>query len=105
MPPSVSISLFLDNAWLLDKGFIANLRLKGEIGPCSERRVNVDKVHLAGELGQEGGEDVLLVAPDEAVAPLGVLPAAEQVERHLPLLRALVDRLHRLKGERDAQRG
>jgi len=29
-----------------------------------KRRINVDQIHLAGELGQQRGQDVLLVAPD-----------------------------------------
>ena len=60
---------------------------------------------LAGEFGEEGGEDILLVSPDEAVAPGGVAPGEEALQRHLALLGGLVHRLDGLEGERDAHGG
>src|SRR6266536_282763 len=69
-----------------------------------KRRIDVDQVHLAGEVGQERGQDVLLVAPDEAVAPLRVVSRRGEFQRALALLHALVDGLDGLKGQLDANR-
>src|SRR6266849_6239674 len=69
-----------------------------------KRRVDVNQIHLAGELGQERGQDVLLVAPDEAVAPLRIMAGRRQLQRALPLLHALVDGLDGLKRQLDADR-
>ena len=46
-----------------------------------------------------------LVAPNQPVAPLGRAARAEQVERHLALLGALVHRFDGLEGELDPQGG
>src|SRR5438270_13367010 len=70
-----------------------------EIRARIKRRINVDQINLAGELGQERGQDVLLVAPDEAVAPLRVVAGRRKLQRALAFLRALVDGLDGLKGQ------
>jgi len=44
-------------------------RVDGEASTRVERGIHVDQIHLAGELGEERGQDILLVTPDEAVAP------------------------------------
>src|SRR5256884_7144493 len=77
---------------------------KREIRTRIKRRINVDQIHLAGELGQERGQDVLLVAPDEAVAPLRVMTGRRQLQRALSLLHALVDSLDGLKGQLNTNR-
>ncbi len=50
---------------------------------------------------EERGQDVLFVAPDEAVAPLGVVARRGELQRALALLHALVDGLDGLKGQLD----
>src|ERR1035441_2546768 len=74
---------------------------KREIRPRIKRRINVDQIDLAGELGEERGKDVLLVAPDEAVAPLRIMAGRRQLQRALPLLHALIDGLDGLKRQLD----
>ena len=66
--------------------------------------VNVDQIYLAGELGKERGQDVLLVAPDEAVAPLRIMAGRRQFQRALALLHALVDGFDGLKGQLNTNR-
>ena len=78
---------------------------EGEIGAGVEGRVDVDQVDRAGELGEEDGEDLLLVAPDQAVAPFGVASLGEEVEHELAGAGGLVDRLDGLEGEGQAGGG
>src|SRR5882762_6025886 len=77
---------------------------KREIRARIKRRINVDQIHLAGELGQERGQDVLLIAPDEAVAPLRIMAGRRQLQGALPLLHALIDGLNGLKRQLNADR-
>src|SRR5271165_4906652 len=74
--PNVSICLLLNDGRLFEKLFICvrNFRSEGEIRSRIKWRVNVDEVHLSRELRQQRRQDILLVAPDEPIAPLG-LPA------------------------------
>jgi len=112
--PGIAVSFLFQDARLLHearrggvfvvRGF-GDRRGEGEVRAYVEGRVDVDEVHFSGELVEQGGEHVLLVAPDQAVAPLRRAARREHVEHHLPLLRALVHRLHRLEGELEAQRG
>ena len=74
------------------------------IGGRVEGRVDVDEVYLAGEFGEERREDVFLVAPDEAIAPLGIASGGEEFEVAAAILGAVVDGFDGLKGERDTQR-
>lgn len=73
-----------------------------EIVARGKGRVDVDEVDFAGEFGEQRGQDVFLVAPNEAVAPLAVAAMGEEVERELALAGGLVDRLHRLERQRHA---
>ena len=75
---------------------------EGEVGAGVERRVDVDEVDLAGELGEQRRQDVLLVAPDEAVAP--GLASAEARNSVCRLQRGFVDRLHVLERQLHPQR-
>ena len=59
---------------------VRNLGREVEVSAGGERRVDVDQVDLPGELEEERGEDVFLVALDQAVAPFSGLIAGEQVE-------------------------
>src|SRR6266511_3434 len=111
-PPRVAVGFLLDDGRLFDKRgalvsfgiwIVRNSGGEREVGTGVEGRVDVDEVHLAGELGEEGGEDELLVAPDEAVAPFGLAAGAEEVEGALALLGGLVDGLDRLERQGDAQ--
>src|ERR1700677_4055533 len=96
----------LDNAWLFREGegvLVRRIRMmwhcrgEGEIRARIKRGVDIDQVDFAGELGQERGQDVLLVAPDEAIAPLRIMTRGRQLQRALPLLHALIDGLDGLK--------
>ncbi len=66
-------------------------------------RVQV-KSRLAGELGEERGQDVLFVAPDEADAPLRIMARRRQFQGARPLLHALVDGPDGLKGQFNTNR-
>ena len=94
-------------------GSSAYERREGEVGTCSEGRVNIDEIDLPGELVQQTRHHQLVVAPDELVAPavlerLGgvALPEVEecQAARSGRFTRrpALVDSLDDLERERDA---
>ena len=96
------------------EGFPADLDVHGEVRPDVEGRVDVDGLQPAGVLdlaaqraGLEGGEDELVIAPDEFVGPALGLAAAhvEEVglergtcgrDAHTPWL---VDVLQRLEGQ------
>jgi hypothetical protein len=100
--PGVAVGFLLDDAGLFGEALAVHLHLERAVGAGVEGWVDVDEVDLAGELGEEGGDDILLVAPDEAVASLGVATAAEEVEGALALLGGLVHRLDGLEGESEA---
>jgi len=58
------------------EGFAADLDVHGEVRADVEGRVDVDELEAAGVLdlaaeraGLEGGEDELVIAPDELVGP------------------------------------
>jgi len=76
--------------------------MKLKSGSRSKWRINVDQIRLAGELGQERGQNVLLVTPDEAVAPLRIIAGRRQFEGALALLGALVHGLNGLKWQLDS---
>jgi hypothetical protein len=111
-PPSVAVRLLLDDARLLGEGQRVLLLVvagrdggaEGEVGAGVEGRVDVDEVDLAGELGQQRRQDVLLVALDEAVAP-GLLLSGVLEQAALALLGGFVDRLDGLERQGDPQRG
>ncbi len=76
---------------------------EGEVSASVEGRVDVNEVDLAGELGQQAGQDVFLVAPDEAVAS-GLLLLQRLEQALLAILGRLVDGLDGLEGEGHPQR-
>jgi hypothetical protein len=92
--PGVAVGFLLDEAGLLGEGESVVLLVfgagyggvEGEVGASVKGRVDVDQVDLAGELGQQRGQDILLVAPDEAVAP-GLLLGRELEQAPLAFLR------------------
>src|SRR5207253_1463971 len=88
---------------LLHELHVVDLDRQGEVLPRRKRRIDVDEIDVADELLEEPREDVLLVAPDQAVAPVLLLATAEKIKRALSLLSGLVDRLDRLKRQRAAQ--
>ncbi len=90
--PSIAVGFLLDHARLLNKietlasfaiRILWNLRLIRKVVSRSKRRIDVDKLHLTCELREEGGQYVLLVAPNEAVAPLAGLVAGEQIKHQV----------------------
>jgi hypothetical protein len=90
------------------EGFAADLDVHGEVGADVEGWVDVDEFEAAGLLdllaegaGLEGGEDELVVAPDEFVGPALDLPAAPVEPKFvvLRLLPGLVNMFERLEGE------
>jgi hypothetical protein len=94
-----------DDRRFLCKAFPLNFNFEGKIRTRRKRRVDVDQIDLAGELGQQRGQDILLIAPDQTVAPIGGAADAEEIEGALAILRALVDGLDGLEGQLDAERG
>src|SRR5438067_683179 len=99
MAPGVAVRFLLDDAGLFGERCVGvgDARGEGEVRAGVEGRIDVDQVYLAGELGQKRWQHVLLVAPNEAVAPLAVAATGEEVERELALLGGFVDRLDRLE--------
>ena len=77
--PSVPVSSLLEGVVLFAPRFVADADLVGEVLPGGEGRVYVDEVNFAGEgleadggvACDEGSEDVLVVAPDQAIGPVG----------------------------------
>ena len=105
-PDIAKRDLFHDARSLLDIR-LPYLPAKGEVCSCAERRVNVDQIHLAGELVEQAAEDVLVVAPDQLVAPafgppVGQFAAVAQARLAAGGAGDLVDPLDRLEGQRDA---
>ena len=81
-PPGVAVGDLFEEVGLFVEGLAANLDVHGEIRADVEGRVNVDELEAAGVLdlaaeraALEGGEDELVVAPDEFVGPAFDLPA------------------------------
>src|SRR6266576_3820693 len=75
-PPSVAIGDFFEEVRFFVEGLVANLDVHAEVRAHVEGRVNVDELEAAGVLDLaaeraafEGGEDELVVAPDEFVGP------------------------------------
>ncbi len=91
---------------MLRKGLISlrDFTVDGKIRTGVEGWIDVDEIHFAGEFGEERGEDVFLVAPDEAVAPFGVAAAGEEFEIAAAVLGAFVDGFDGLKRQGDAHR-
>ena len=96
------------------EGFAADLDVHGEVRADVEGRVDVDELEAAGVLdlaaqrtGLEGGEDELVIAPDEFVGPALGLAAAHVEEVGLERGRSgrdshspwLVDVFESLKGQ------
>jgi hypothetical protein len=73
--------------------------MERKVSPRIEWRVNVDQVDSPGEFLKQRWQYILLVAPDQTIAPLRIAPSAEQVEHPLALLGGLVYRLDRLEGQ------
>jgi len=82
---------------------VRHYRREREIRAGVEWRIDVDQVHLAREFGQEGRQDVFLVAPDQPIAPLLLAKSRRELQAALAVLRRLVDRLDGLKRQRHAQ--
>ena len=75
-PPCVAVGDLFEEVWFLVEGLAANLDVHAEVRAHVEGRVNVDELEAAGVLdlaaqraALEGGEDELVVAPDEFVGP------------------------------------
>ena len=109
--PGVAVGFLLDDAGFLGEGERAGVLIvggvgdgggEGEVGAGVERRVDVDEVPLAGELVEQGRQDVLLVASDEAVAP-GVI-VGPRTEQRLAVARRFVDGFDALERQLHAQR-
>ena len=93
----------------LVEGFAADLDVHGEVRADVEGWVDVDELEAAGVLdlaaqraGLEGGEDELVVAPDEFVGPALGLAAGGVEEGGLVrggFLARLIDVLQRLEGQ------
>lgn len=91
------------------KGFAADLDVHGEIGADVEGRIDVNEFEATGVLdllaegaGFEGGEDELVIAPDEFVAPALELAAAGvdgEFLGCLSFLAGFVDVFEGLEGE------
>ena len=92
-----TLTLMLNSASILSEVLTLDLDAEAEVVASSERWVNVDELNLARELWQQAGQHVLLIAPDQAVAPVTGSPRAKQVEATLAVLHALINRLHILK--------
>jgi len=76
---------------------------EGEVGADVEGRVDVNQIHFASEFGQERGEHVFFIAPDEAVIPSGIVfLLKEAIEPFLSVGCALVKGFNGLKRECDA---
>jgi hypothetical protein len=75
-----------------------------KICPRRKRWIDIDQIHLSREPGQQRGQHIFLIAPNQAIAPVGRAADAEQVKRLLAILGALVDRLDGLEGQLDAER-
>src|SRR5205823_5279545 len=91
------VSIFIITAW--NSGDIREVcsRIKGG--------VYVNEVHLPREFRQERRQHILLISPDQSIAPLWLPTRREQVQAPLTILYALVDRLDGLKRERNLHRG
>src|SRR5438445_3810242 len=75
-PPGVAVGDLFEEVGLFVEGLAANLDVHAEVRADVEGRVNVDELEAAGVLdlaaeraALEGGEDELVVAPDEFVGP------------------------------------
>ncbi len=89
---------------LLLVGMIRHAGGEGRIRAGVERRVNIDQVHLARELGRQRGQHIFLVASNQSVAPFGLPVLPEKFQRVPPIRRRFIDCLDRLKRQRHAQR-
>ena len=117
-PPGVAVGDLFEEVRLLVEGLAADLDVHAEVRADVEGRVNVDELEAAGVLdlaaeraGLEGGEDELVVAPDEFVGPaldlaaarvqqLGLVALAHgQVARATHFLPRLVNVFQRLERE------
>jgi len=114
--PGVPVGNFLQNVGLLRERVAANLDVHGEIRAHVKGRINVDQLEAALLLDffaqravLEGGEDELVVAPDQLVRPTLQLASAlvRGEDVHLPggvggLLGAgFIHLLNDLKGQDD----
>lgn len=67
--PRIPVRQFLNHTGTLLQRDIANFHLVRKIRSRREGRINVDQVDLPGELSEQRAEDVLVIAPDQAVTP------------------------------------
>ena len=110
-PPGVAVGDLFEEVRLFVEGLAANLDVHAEVRAHVEGRVDVDELEAAGVLdlaaeraALEGGEDELVVAPDEFVGPaLDLPPAAIELEAEFLVvalfLPGLVNVLEGLEGE------
>ena len=108
-PPGVAVGDLFEEVRLFVEGLAANLDVHAEVRAHVEGRVNVDALEAAGVLdlaaeraALEGGEDELVVAPDEFVGPALDLPAAGVEAEFLVValfLPGFVDVFEGLEGE------
>lgn len=77
--------------------------VKEKSAPVS-KAIDVNQIYFAGELRQQTRQNILLVAPDQPVSPLRFTTGSKEIKRPLPLLRAFIHRLDRLKRQRNPHR-
>ena len=77
--PTRGRSLLFNERRTLGELAAANAYVEGEVLAGRERRVDVNQVDLARELGKQRGQDVLLVSPYQAVAPFGGVAGGGEV--------------------------
>src|ERR1700730_19421670 len=70
LTPRIAVSFDLDHRWLFGERLSRNVDAPGEVLPCCEWRIDVNQADLPGKVAKQGWQDVLLVAPDQAVSPL-----------------------------------
>src|SRR6185437_5489781 len=79
-------------------------RDKREIRSGIKWRIDIDEIYLARKLRQQRRQHILLIAPDQPVAPFRLPPRRKQLQGPLPVGRALIHRLNRLKRQRNPHR-
>lgn len=104
MSPSVAVGLLLDDARNLREVLVTDFHPKRKVRASCVGRVDVDEVDLALKFRQKRGKNVLLIAPDQPIAPPRVATLAKEVECPLALLRSLVDGLDGLERQGYADR-
>src|SRR5262249_3079884 len=69
-----------------------------------KRRINVDKINFPRELRQQRRQHVLLVTPNQTIAPLFLTKSRTEQKSALPVLGRFVDRLNGLERQCHAER-